>query len=234
MKTKRTNREIGFTIVEMIVVLMVLAVLAALVVPQIARNRNRALRYRETRCWSNLKQVGLAFRLWSGDNGDKYPMQVSITNGGAMEWAQAGNVWKTFMVMSNELSTPMILYCLLDRNSNRIQATSFGLTTQPAYSGSVSFTNDNNVSYFVGMEADEVHPTRILAGDSNLEMNQKTVAHGFLNVWTNAPVRWDKTRHEKRCGNIALADGSVQNCTKAQLQKLLAETLIQTNRLLIP
>ena len=151
-----------------------------------------------------------------------------------MEWAEAGNVWQIFMVMSNELSTPKLLYCLLDGNSNRIQATTFGLTAQPAYSGSVPFTNDNNVSYFVGMEADEVHPTRILAGDSNLEVNQKAVAQGFLNLWTNAPVRWDKTRHEKQCGNIALADGSVENCTKAQLQKLLAETLIQTNRLLIP
>ncbi|NOS72666.1 MAG: type II secretion system protein [Verrucomicrobia bacterium] len=231
MKTKRTNREIGFTIVELIVVIMVVAVLAALVVPQIARRQRRDSRIG---CTNNLKQVSLAFRLWAGDNADKMPMQVSVTNGGAMEWMEAGNVWKIFLVMSNELSTPKILFCPQDGNPNRIQATAFDLTAQPAYSGPVPFTNDNNVSYFVGVEADEVYPTRILAGDSNLEMNQKTVAHGFLNLWTNSPVRWDKTRHEKQCGNIALADGSVQNCTKAQLQKLLAETLIQTNRLLIP
>ena len=233
MKTKRTSQEIGFTIVELIVVLMVVAVLEGLMIPHIVRNNHHSGRA-DINCSNNLRQVGLAFHLWAGDNGGKFPTQVSITNEGALEWAEAGNVWQIFMVMSNELSTPKLLYCLLDGNSNRIQATSFGLTTQPAYSGSVPFTNDNNVSYFVGMEADEVHPTRILAGDSNLEVNQKTLAHSFLNLWTNAPVRWDKTRHEKQCGNIAFADGSVQNCTKAQLQKLLAETLIQTNRLLIP
>lgn len=230
MKTKRTSQEIGFTIVELIVVIMVVAVLAGLVVPQIARNQRR--HGHGMSCWHNLHQVGLAFRLWAGDNGDKLPMQVSITNGGAMEWAEAGNVWQIFMVMSNELSTPKIVFCPEDQTANHKMATAF--PPPSTYSGSVIFTNDNNVSYFVGMEADEVHPTRILVGDSNLEVNQKAVAHGFLNLWTNSPVRWDKTRHEKQCGNIALADGSVENCTKAQLQKLLAETLIQTNRLLIP
>lgn len=231
MKTKRTSQEIGFTIVELIVVIMVVAILAGLFLPGMARRQQRSSRIG---CSNNLKQVGLSFRLWAGDNGDKYPMQVSITNGGAMELAEAGNVWQIFMVMSNELSTPKILFCPQDGNTNHIQATAFGGANPPATHLANYFGNDNNVSYFVGVEAEEIYPTRILAGDSNLEVNQKTVAHGFLNLWTNSPVRWDKTRHEKQCGNIALADGSVQNCTKAQLQKLLAETLIQTNRLLIP
>jgi prepilin-type processing-associated H-X9-DG protein len=196
-----------------------------------ARRQQRASRIG---CSNNLKQIGLSFRLWAGDNADKMPMQVSVTNGGAMEWMEAGNVWRIFMVMSNELSTPKILFCPQDENTNHIQAIAFGGANPPATHLANYFRDDNNVSYFVGMQADEVYPTRILAGDSNLEVNQKTVAQGFLNLWTNAPVRWDKTRHEKQCGNIALADGSVQNCTKAQLQKLLAETLIQTNRLLIP
>lgn len=234
MKTKRANRRqsrTAFTFVELLVVIAILTLVIALLLPVLATSKRPSP---HSKCTNNLKQVGLAFRLWAEDHNGKYPMQVSIANGGAMEWEEAGSVWPVFMVLSNELSTPKILFCPQDAGTNRVQTTAFWPAPYRVSNQNDYFRSDNNVSYFIGMEADEVHPERILAGDSNLELNQKTVARGFLNLWTNAPVRWDKTRHEKQCGNIALADGSVQNCTKAQLQKLLAETLIQTNRLLIP
>ena len=36
-------------------------------------------------CWSNLRQVNIAFQIWAEDNKNRYPMAVSVTNGGAME-----------------------------------------------------------------------------------------------------------------------------------------------------
>jgi prepilin-type N-terminal cleavage/methylation domain-containing protein len=106
MKTPQENPIRAMTIVEVIVVLAVLAILAAMFLPQLVRFRPP---HSQPFCVNNLKQVGLSFRIWAGDNNDKYPAQVSVTNGGAMELCAQGNPFPIFLVMSNELSTPELL-----------------------------------------------------------------------------------------------------------------------------
>src|ERR1700685_4223602 len=66
-------------------------------------------RAQQVNCINNLKQVSLACRISPPAQDDKYPMSVSVTNGGAMELIATGNVAGCFQVMSNELSTPRIL-----------------------------------------------------------------------------------------------------------------------------
>jgi hypothetical protein len=71
-------------------------------------------------CINNLKQIGLAFKTWSLDNGDRFPFNVSTNEGGTFEICSPGPdgfdrsaVWH-FMTLSNELSTPVILVCPKD------------------------------------------------------------------------------------------------------------------------
>src|SRR5262245_34493493 len=52
-------------------------------------------------CRHNLKMVGLAFRVWSGDGGDRFPMQVPEEYGGSKEPVQSDRVFIHFRVMSN-------------------------------------------------------------------------------------------------------------------------------------
>src|ERR1039458_640520 len=109
MKPQDSNRRNqAMTIFEVIVVVSIIAILVALLLPVLARHHSGGQRID---CTNNLKQLGLAYRIWAGDNNDKYPMQVSAINGGAMELVGGPDEWKTFQVMSNELSTPKILYC---------------------------------------------------------------------------------------------------------------------------
>jgi hypothetical protein len=49
----------------------------------------------------------------------------------------------------------------------------------------------------------------------------------------NSTVAWPPTRH-RFCGNIGLADGSVQAFNSARFQQALAETGLATNRLAMP
>ena len=93
-------------------------------------------------CVNHLKQVGLSFRIWAVDNGDKYPAQVSTNAGGTMELVASGVVFPHFAVMSNELATPKIIVCPQD--AKRISGTNFATLS------------DANVSYFVVPEADEI------------------------------------------------------------------------------
>lgn len=231
MKTQRATRSgRGFTWVELLVVICILAVVAALLLPALAAAKRKSSRIDCVNC---LKQNALAFRIWEGDNGDKFPMQVSVTNGGAMELALAGDVAGIFRVMSNELSTPKVLVCPQD--TARHYTTNF--TTD---------LNNQTISYFVGLDADDKSPQMILSGDDNLEVNGVRVRPGILNLSTNAPVEWtENERHghpqqwsilkqHLRAGNIALADGSVQPTTVARLQQAFQQTGVATNRWVIP
>ena len=73
----------------------------------------------------------------------------------------------------------------------------------------VPFSSDNNVSYFVGMDANETNAQMVLSGDRNLGVAGVPVAHGLLEVTPKSVVTWSKAMHNMK-GNIALADGSVQ------------------------
>ena len=72
----------AFTLIELLVVIAIIAILAALLLPALAAAKRKAQRIS---CVNDLKQVGIAFRLWEGDNADKYPMAVATVQNGAMQ-----------------------------------------------------------------------------------------------------------------------------------------------------
>jgi competence protein ComGC len=127
-------RNQALTLVEVLVVIAVTICFAVLFLTGLVDTKEKA---RRIHCVSNLKQFGIAFRIWEGD-GDKYPMSVSVTNGGAMEWTDTGNAYRLWQTMSNTLSSPKLLHCPAD--TGRIAATNF----------SIGF-GDANISYFVAM-----------------------------------------------------------------------------------
>jgi prepilin-type processing-associated H-X9-DG protein len=205
-----------------VVVVCVLAGVAYLVSPR-PRDVRRTVpknRSMEIQCVNNLKQIGLAFRIWEGDNGDKLPAQVSEEKGGAMEPALRGDVARIFQVMSNELSTPRVLVCPADAD-------------QSAAPGFGSSFDNSHVSYFAGLDAADDRPAMFLSGDDNFAIRGRPVKSGVLSLATNVPLSWTAARHVNR-GNIGLADGSVWTTDNKQLVQKLIGTGLATNRLAIP
>ncbi len=165
-------------------------------------------------------QIGMGFSTWAADHNGDFPMQRSVTNGGTMEMVQSGMAYIHFEVMSNELSTPRVLRCPAD--DQRSSASLFG-----------GGMNDQNLSYFLGVDDRVGSPNSILSGDDNFIVNGATPKRGLLLLATNSSVAWTESRHAFQ-GNAALAHGSVQQFSRWRLVEALASTGAATNRFLMP
>jgi len=224
MKASRVSRCGGLTLIEALIVLAALSVLVAMMLPQMTRRQ----RYHRINCINNLKMIGLSFRQWALDNDDRFPMRVSVTNGGAMEWVHQGIAWPVFQVMSNELNTPKILICPEDPDTNRYVAGNFGSLGHPG-----AFTNNQFLSYFVSLDADETEPDEMLVGDSDLEADGRPIPAGVPTLLTNRTVSWSVKRHKSQ-GNVGLADGSVTGFSNRKLRRALPGMGSATNRVIFP
>ena len=205
------------TLLDLLVVLAIIGILAALILPAFIKAKAHDSRIR---CINNLKQIGLAYRIWEGNHGNFYPQAISETNGGTSEFTTGPNAFRHFQVMSNELATPLILICPAESDSDRFVATNFS-----------NFSNWN-LSFFVGIVSNDANPSLILSGDHNI-VNGTKLKNGILELTTNDPAAWTRGMHNK-IGDIALADGSVQQTSISGLQRVVVETGVPTNQIQMP
>jgi prepilin-type processing-associated H-X9-DG protein len=215
MKSRHAFKELrALTLIELLVVIVCITILVGMLMPA-SSSPGRA---KQVMCQSNLKQIGIAFRTWDGDYGNKYPMSVPTDKGGSMEFGSGSSMFRHFQVMSNELNDPRVLICPAD---DRKWAADF------------AHLNDNNLSFFVGLDADEGRPAMILSGDRNLITNHVDVVPGLIVLGTNTAVEWSTTMHNQS-GNFGLADGSVQKGSSGTFRLFLSRTDTNVNRLAVP
>src|SRR5262245_21628501 len=169
MKTSRVRSKAGFTLIELLVVIAIIAILAALLLPALARAKDKAQR---VKCLAQMKQLGLAANLWVSDN-DKsnlpwripyadggtlaptsigsyqVPGRPAVNNIGIFPWGLRNNVFFQFIWMWKEIADPKILLCPADKVHKLAQG-----WDDDANGGFVNLNFLNNaVSYSIGLDS---------------------------------------------------------------------------------
>ena len=230
MKPLIASGHRGLTILEVLVVLMILLILAAFFLPVNVGGKAKASRIQ---CVNNLKNIGLAMRIFA-DHREKFPMDLPVNQGGTRELASIpSQLWRQFLVLTNDLATPKLLWCPDD--TQRQPATTFD--QNPTNRQAVVFAGNRHLSYFLGLNANEVQPQTILAGDRNLTTNGIPLGAGRHGIFAGTRLGFTDQIHQM-AGNILLGDGSVQQVTSSrftdQFRDALTDSGIATNVWLVP
>jgi prepilin-type N-terminal cleavage/methylation domain-containing protein len=207
----------GMTLVELTCVTVVMSILVLMILPATAHHKSGG---RRVKCINNLKNIGLAFRIYSTDNNDLFPFQVSTNRGGTSELVN--DVAAQFRILSNELSTPKILIC--PRDYPRLnEATNW------------QSLSAKHLNYLVGMDASETNASSILGGDDGFLVNGGKTKPGLNKLTATNTVIYPKKFHIDRDGaNLVFGDGRVETIGAKDLPKKIAASGAPTNHFVLP
>ena len=198
----------GFTLMELLSVIAIIALLAGLIFPAVARVSERA---DTTKCLSNLRQIGATINLYCADHNNTLPyIETDPTNPVYPEGAKVepiGEVLKPYGITPEVLKCPADMKAKLNYSKSGEDGKSFFDEKKTSYEWRPTFDGEL-------LNAPKIYTPR---GSFNVPMNRVRLLVDFVNAG-EAP---HQRTPEASSYNSLQADGSVRTLTvsKAEAKK---------------
>ena len=107
MQNKKQTKLKGFTLIELLVVIAIIAILAGMLLPALAKAKQRAL---TGSCLSNMKQMAIGMNMYFADNKQKMPITRFIKTAAFLSGESEGSQWSWDDYIMGYMGAPYSLY----------------------------------------------------------------------------------------------------------------------------